>query len=145
MVSRAGSRRSTGRDSQVSTAPRAVAWMSMAARLLADPEAATGGEAADTAHQDLHAGLERGRCRPGGLAVHQRVQRGIGQPELDRKVPPRPQVLDEVLRVGVDVFGREEGREAVFGDRFEEPVLVAEQPVDGRMAAGPPRPRPHAW
>ena len=67
-----------------------------------------------------------------GLAVHQRVQRGIGQPELDRQVPARPQVLDGVRRVVVDVLGRQERGEAVLGHRVEQPLLVAEQPVDGR-------------
>ena len=71
---------------------------------LQERKPAAGRETADAAHQDLHAGLERGGRVPRGPAVHQREQGGIGQAELAGEIPARLQVLDRVPRGGIDVL-----------------------------------------
>jgi len=103
--------------------------------LLGDPEPADRGDPPDERTQHRRRARRRRRGSPGpGVAVHQRVQARVGQPEADVQVPPRPQVGD---RVGArDPLVGQVGLEPVLGDGVEQPHLVAEQPVDrGRLDA----------
>jgi hypothetical protein len=107
----------------------------MSRELFVNSEPAGRSEAADPAHQDLHPGLEGGRRRSAfWVSIHQRVDRGVGESELDGEIPARAQVLDRILRIFVDVLGGEEGHVAVLSDRLQEAVLVAEQAVDRRSS-----------
>ena len=101
--------------------------------LLADPQPTRLGHPPDVPTQHV-LGLHRrggGGIGP-GVAVHERVERRIGQAEADVQVPPGAQIVHRVAGGGPDRLLREVGPEAVLGDRVEQAVLVAEQPVDRR-------------
>ncbi len=93
-----GSRRSSGVAMSVSVVPQPAAWTRSAARDLGDAQPARLGDAPDVLGEDLEGGERRGRGRTGAVpAVHQRVQRRVGQAEAYVQIPAGSKVLDRVI------------------------------------------------
>jgi hypothetical protein len=93
--------------------------------LLPDPQPAGYGEAPDVLFEDLLG--SRGGTRPhtrARIAVHERVDRRVGQAEPDVQIPSGPQVLDRIGTELADLLLCQVCRESVPSDRVDQPALV---------------------
>ncbi len=89
-------------------------------------------------------------CRTGGagsrVAVHERIEPRVGQPETDVQVPAGAQVVDRVAAGRAEGLLREIGVEAVLGDGVEQAGLSTMRRASPRRSRMPSRscssPRP---
>lgn len=131
-----GSRSSGGTASSVSTAPVAGRVDHLDGPAFGDPQAPGRRDTPDAGAQDRQPGGRGAAGRPPRVD-QQAEQRRVGEAEGDVRVPPGAQVGHGIERL-VDGLPGDVGAEDVLGDDVEQGVLVREEPVDGRMAAGRP-------